>query len=182
MQNNKMKKILCILLAFTAIFCGCENTKGFLNKRINIEKLEPLKTTFSGEITIKIKDEQFKATIDFNKASSETLIYTYPESISGLTITKTQGESKLTYLGLSYKAQNNFMPQNFVLEIIDSVIETLSDKTLYKVKLIDSGILYTSNDKENGFELLRDAENMNIISINIPNSNILITFDTYESS
>ncbi|MEG2720795.1 MAG: hypothetical protein RR914_05660 [Oscillospiraceae bacterium] len=170
MQNNKMKKILCILLAFTAIFCGCENTKGFLNKRINIEKLEPLKTTFSGEITIKIKDEQLKATIDFNKVSSETLIYTYPESISGLTITKTQGESKLTYLGLSYKAQNN------------SVIETLSDKTLYKVKLIDSGILYTFNDKENGFELLRDAENMNIISINIPNSNILITFDTYESS
>lgn len=176
-----MKKVFAVVLAVICLLCGCQKVGNL--KDGGTERLKtPVPDMFSAQLTITQYKKTFAARLDYAKNSNVILTYNAPESVNGLTISKTQSGVQYTYLGLPYSNTENVLPQGNVIHIMETVFSALEAPEGYTVRVQGDTVVYAIEADGVPFTLTRSKETMAITAVEAGGYNCLITFEDFTAS
>ena len=163
----KIKKIICVILAFTVsvFIVGCNKDDDM--KRVINQFSADFEADYKGLI---VKGELVAGLYGFTKIS-----VTYPETAEGLNIAYKNGEMEIGMKSLLSTADEAYLPQESLPEIMHSVVKSLSFGTEDFTKNEENFVLYTAQLPQ-GKCVMKVDEYGFLIQFEIKEQDVVINF------
>jgi hypothetical protein len=164
-----MKRLLPAVALVLLLLTGCQ-----LNGKT---KVQPLPTDFKAEVEIKTNYGSYKALLEHSFAYTR-LIYSQPEIINGLTLTKTANGCTAELAGLTVSSDENYFTGLSAVNLIDEVLKAVlyTDGEALETTEFDERIIIKGMLREIPFELVRYKDYPKILSISIPSCAVEVIF------
>lgn len=163
-----MKKILSAMLLVLLLFSGC-SIKG--------NEIKPITKKFSTNVEIRHKSLDYKAKLEREDGVTK-IIYSFPERLGGLTLSKSKDECKAELFDLSVTSKNDYFTENSAIVIIDSVLNAIEGESFsqFETKIQEKTVLISGEIDENQFEIAMYKSDSKLISISVPNEELTVNF------